>query len=322
MTSPGGSATPSASLHRVNDTSPAVAPASDGWLLAPGDIVQLTDPKGRHHTITLEPGKVFHTHRGSIDHDDLLGAPDGCVVTSTGNTSYIALRSQLEDFVLAMPRGAAVIYPKDSARIVAAAGLRQGSRVLEAGAGSGALTCSLLTAVGDSGTVVSCERRSDFAEIARANVTRWFVEEPRNWHLLVGDLADGDWRPYAPFDAVVLDMLDPWTHVETVRQALRPGGSLVVYVATTTQLSTVAEALRSAGAWTEPRAEESMVRTWHLEGLAVRPDHRMIGHTGFCLITRRLADGTVPPPRRRRPAKGLVVDTEAPSPSVESDTTT
>ena len=168
-------------------------------------------------------------------------------------------------------------------------------------------SCTLIQTVGAQGRVVSCERRPDFAETARANVTRWFGSEPGSWTLHVGDLADRPWDPEltGSFDAVVLDMLDPWEHLDTVAAALRPGGVLVVYVATTTQLSRVAEDLRAHGRWTEPRAEESLVRTWHLEGLAVRPDHRMIGHTGFLLTARRLADGTVAPPRRRRPAKGM-----------------
>lgn len=276
-------------------------------VLSPGDIVQITDDRGRHHTLNLQPGATFHTHRGSIAHDDLLGRPEGIVVTTTGGTRYVALRSLLEDFVLSMPRGAAVIYPKDAARIAMLTGLRPGWSVLEAGAGSGALTCTLIQTVGAQGRVVSCERRPDFAETARANVTRWFGGEPETWTLHVGDLAERPWDPglTGGFDAVVLDMLDPWEHVDTVAAALRPGGVLVVYVATTTQLSRIAEDLRADGRWTEPRAEESLVRTWHLEGLAVRPDHRMVGHTGFLLTSRRLAEGTVAPPRRRRPAKGL-----------------
>lgn len=280
--------------------------------LQPGDLVQLTDPKGRRHTVVLEPGRVFHTHRGGVAHDDLLGGPEGVVVTSTGGTAYVALRSLLEDFTLSMPRGAAVIYPKDAARIVMAAGLRPGARVVEAGAGSGALSCALLTAVGPTGAVHSVERRPDFADVARANVVRWFGQEPAQWHLHIGSVAEVE-LPVGTADAVVLDMLDPWEYLSTAAGALRPGGVLVVYVATTTQLSRTAETIREHGTWTEPRAEESMVRTWHLDGLAVRPDHRMVGHTGFLLITRRLADGTVLPPRRRRPAKGAYpVDASTP----------
>lgn len=277
--------------------------------LRPGDIVQLTDPKGRHHTLVLEVGRVFHTHKGALAHDDMIGRSEGIVVTSTGGTSYVVLRSLLEDFVLAMPRGAAVIYPKEAARIVMAAGLRPGSSVMEAGAGSGALTCSLLNAVGPTGKVVSCERRPDFADVARANVARWFQGAPSWWELRVGDLAEVGGE--GTFDAMVLDLLDPWEHLTTAAHLVRPGGVLICYVATTTQLSRTAEALRAAGAWTEPRAEESLVRTWHLEGLAVRPDHRMIGHTAFLLITRRLAPGTVLPPRRTRPAKGAYGESSA-----------
>jgi len=272
-------------------------------VFAVGDLVQLTDPKGRLNTITLAPEGVFHGHRGSIAHSDLIDQPEGVVVHSSGGTAYLALRPLLLDFVLGMPRGAAVIYPKDAARIVSLAGLQPGSHVIEAGAGSGALTCHLLSAVGPGGRVTSFERRADFAAVAARNVRRWFGAEPAAWELKEGDLQTA--TPEAGCaDAVVLDMLAPWECLEVVEAALRPGGVLVVYVATTTQLSRVAEALRARGCWTDPRAEESLVRTWHLEGLAVRPDHRMIGHTGFLLTSRRLAPGTVLPVRRTRPAKG------------------
>lgn len=278
-------------------------------VLQPGDMVQLTDPKGRRHTLILESGKVFHTHRGGVAHDELIGGPEGVVVHSSGGTAFVVLRSLLEDYVLSMPRGAAVIYPKESARIVMATGLRPGFSVLEAGAGSGALTCSLLNAVGAGGHVQSWERREDFAAVARENVRRWFGELPDSWDLRIGSVAEAEGT--GTFDAVVLDMLDPWEYLDVAARSLRPGGVLVAYVATTTQLSRVAEALRADGRWTEPRAEESLMRTWHLEGLAVRPDHRMIGHTAFLLMTRRLSDGTVLPPRRTRPAKGAYRDTAA-----------
>ncbi|MFN8170498.1 MAG: tRNA (adenine-N1)-methyltransferase [Candidatus Nanopelagicales bacterium] len=269
---------------------------------AAGDLVQLTDPRGTMHTITLQAGGEFHTHRGRIPHADLIGAPEGTVVTSSNGTGYLALRPILDDFVLAMPRGAQVIYPKDAARIVGLANLGPGARVAEAGVGSGALTCSLLRAVGDEGRVYSYERRPEFADVADANVRKWFGHRPQSWELILGDLAEVlDQRD---LDAVVLDMLAPWECVDAVGAALAPGGILVGYVATTTQLSRLVETLRAAGGWTEPRAEESLMRTWHLEGLAVRPDHRMNGHTAFLVSCRRLAPGTVLPPRRRRPAPG------------------
>jgi tRNA (adenine57-N1/adenine58-N1)-methyltransferase catalytic subunit len=281
---------------------PAALPAARRGPFRPGDQVQLTDPKGRHHTITLEPGKSFHTHRGSFPHDTLIGAPEGTVVASTGGTEYLALRPLLSDFVLSMPRGAAVIYPKDAAQIVAMADVFPGARVVEAGVGSGALTCSLLRAVGPTGWVHSYERREDFARVARRNVETFFGAPPATWRLTVGDLAES--LDESDVDRVVLDMLAPWECVGPVAGALVPGGVLCAYVATTTQLARTVETLRAHGGFTEPSSWESMIRTWHVEGLAVRPDHRMIGHTGFLVSARRLAPGVTAPGRRRRPAPG------------------
>lgn len=273
-----------------------------GGALVVGDRVQLSDTKGKLHTVTLEPGKQFHTHKGAIAHDDLLGQPEGVVVTSTGGVAYLALRPLLADFVLSMPRGATVVYPKDAAQIVGIADIFPGARVLEAGVGSGALTCSLLRAVGDTGAVHSYERRSDFAEVARTNVSSFFGAEPQTWTLTVGDLVES--IDDEPVDRVVLDMLAPWECVDAIAAVLRPGGVICCYVATTTQLSTVVERLREHSGFTEPASSETLVRTWHVEGLAVRPDHRMIGHTGFLMTSRRLAPGVSAPARRRRPAKG------------------
>lgn len=280
--------------------------------LREGDRVQLTDDRGRLHTITLAPGATFHTHKGYFRHDDLLGAAEGTVVRSTGGMGYLAMRPLLADYALSMPRGAAIVYPKDAGQIVAMADIYPGARVIEAGVGSGALTMSLLRAVGDDGELHSIERREDFAAIARANVEGLFGGPHPAWTLSVGDLSDVLPTVAAPgtVDRVVLDMLAPWENLEAVADALAPGGVLVAYVATTTQLSRLAEDLRDDGRYTEPQAFETMVRTWHLEGLAVRPDHRMIGHTGFLLTTRRMADGVAAPVRRRRPSKGSYPVTE------------
>ncbi|MBF6074082.1 tRNA (adenine-N1)-methyltransferase [Nocardia beijingensis] len=266
-----------------------------------GDRVQLTDAKGRLYTVVLEPGKEFHTHRGGIKHDSLIGADEGSVVHSTNGTPYLALRPLLIDYVLSMPRGAAVIYPKDAAQIVHEGDMFPGARVLEAGAGSGALTCSLLRAVGPQGQVVSYEIRDDHAEHAIRNVETFFGERPANWSLTVGDVADYTGEPV---DRAVLDMLAPWDALPAVSKALVPGGVLIVYVATVTQLSKVVEALREQECWTEPRSWESLVRPWHVVGLAVRPEHRMQGHTAFLVSARRLAEGTVTPKPQRRPSKG------------------
>jgi tRNA (adenine57-N1/adenine58-N1)-methyltransferase catalytic subunit len=269
---------------------------------AAGDQVQLTDPKGRQHQIVLQPGGSFHTHRGSLQHDDLIGAPEGSVVTSSGGTAYVALRPLLADYTLAMKRGATVVYPKDAAQILAFADVFPGARVLEAGAGSGALSCWLLRAVGPEGQLVSYERRADFAEIARGNVSRYFGGLPEQWRLEVSDFTAPETA--GSFDRVILDMLAPWECVPAAAKALISGGLICCYVATTTQLSRTVEELRSHGGFVEPAAWETLVRGWHVEGLAVRPEHRMIGHTGFLVTARRLADGVVAPPRRRRPAKG------------------
>jgi tRNA (adenine57-N1/adenine58-N1)-methyltransferase catalytic subunit len=269
--------------------------------LMPGEPVQLTDPKGRTHLITLRAGASFHTHRGTLSHDDIIGGPDGNVVRSLGGTPYVVFRPLLADFTLAMKRGAAVVYPKDAAQIVAFADVFPGARVLEAGAGSGALSCWLLRAVGDQGTLVSFERRPDFAEVARKNVEQFFGGAPPTWQLVTGEFSPAG---LADFDRVVLDLLAPWELVDAVAPVLAPGGLACCYVATTTQLARTVEALRGHGAFDEPAAWESLMRPWHVEGLAVRPGHRMVGHTGFLVTARRLAPGVVPPPRRRRPAKG------------------
>jgi tRNA (adenine57-N1/adenine58-N1)-methyltransferase catalytic subunit len=296
---------------------------------APGDQVQLTDPKGRQHLLILQPSRSFHTHQGSLAHDDLIGSPEGSVVRSSAGTPYVALRPLLADFTLSMTRGAAVIYPKDAAQIVAMADVFPGARVLEAGAGSGALSCWLLRAAGAEGLLVSVERRADFADIARQNVERFFGGPHPAWRLRVGDLADlaradlaalardeppgaGDSDPAAgdpaaiagEFDRVILDLVAPWEHVSQAAGALIPGGLVCCYVATVTQLSRIVEAIREQGSFDEPAAWESLNRGWHVDGLAVRPEHRMIGHTGFLVTARRLAEGTIAPPRRRRPAKG------------------
>jgi len=262
-----------------------------------GDRVQLTDPKGRKYTMVLEVGATFHTHRGALEHDALIGQPEGSVITSAGKTDYLALRPLLTDYVLSMPRGAAVIYPKDAAQIVHWGDVFPGARVLEAGAGSGALTCSLLRAVGPDGSVLSYEVRQDHADHAVRNVETFFGSRPGNWELRVTDMAEHS----GEVDRIVLDMLEPWSMIETVAAALVPGGVLIVYVATTTQLSKVAEELREHGGFTEPEAWESLHRPWHLVGLSVRPEHRMQGHTAFLLKTRRMAPGVAAPRPQRRP---------------------
>ena len=271
-----------------------------------GDRIQLTDNKGRQHSFNIQQGKEFHTHQGFIRHDDLVGLPEGSVVSITSTTGvtqkFMAFKPLLTDYVLTMPRSATIVYPKDAALIVGFADIFPGAKVLEAGVGSGALTLSLLRAVGENGSVHSIERREEFAANAKSNIEHYFNGIPKNWELTVGSLQDQELQE--SFDRVILDMLAPWECVDQAAKVLVPGGVYMAYVATTTQLSNVAEALKADGRFTEPESFESLIRPWHHEGLAVRPEHRMIAHTGFLIFARRIAPGTELLPRRRRPSKG------------------
>ncbi|MFT4235854.1 MAG: tRNA (adenine-N1)-methyltransferase [Microbacterium sp.] len=270
-----------------------------------GDRVQLTGPKGKLTTTTLREGGELHTHHGVLKHDDIAGLPDGSVVRNSGDSEYLVLRPLLRDFVMSMPRGAAIVYPKDAAAIVSQADIFPGAVVVEAGVGSGALSLSLLRAIGPEGRLISFERREEFAEVATANVETFFGETPPQWEVRLGDLAEvlPEAAPPASVDRVVLDMLAPWEVLEPVADALAPGGLVICYVATATQLSRVAEFLRGLGCFTEPEANETMLRGWHVDGLAVRPDHRMVAHTGFLISARRLAPGTTAPEVKRRASK-------------------
>ena len=269
-----------------------------------GDRVQLTDAKRRHYTVILEEGGQFHSHKGIINHDDIVGMDEGSVIESTLGSSFLLFRHLMVDHVLSMPRGAAVIYPKDAAQILVEGDIFMGARVLEAGAGSGALSMSLLRAVGPEGHVYSYEVRDDHLEYAVDNVKEYFGEQPEWWSPRLGDLGDVTAEDLGgPVDRVILDMLDPWEHLETVRDLLIPGGVFMTYVATVPQLMKVMEGIRELKCFTEPKAWESLVREWKVEGLATRPEHRMNAHTAFLIWTRRLADGVTPPRPQRRARK-------------------
>ena len=289
-------------------------------VLREGEWVRLLDQKGRRHNFELVAGKRFFSNRGHLEHDELIGREEGFTVASSAGGEYLVFRPLLSEFVVSMPRGAAVVYPKDAAQIVSMADIFPGARVVEAGVGSGALTCSLLRAVGPFGRVLSFERREEFADVARRNVNQFFSSpegEPHPaWELRLGDLTEELPRVEHPVDRIILDMLAPWECVDAVAGALTPGGIVCAYVATTTQLSRIVETLREHGGFTEPHAWESLVRDWHVEGLAVRPGHKMIGHTAFIVTARRMAPGEKAMLKKRRPAPGAYgVDYSGPRPS-------
>ena len=272
----------------------------------PGDRVQLTGPKGRLSTITLIEGARYGTHRGDLMHDDIIGQPQGVVIKNQNGIEYLALKPLLTDYVLSMPRGAAIVYPKDAGQIIVEGDIFPGAVVIEAGVGSGALSSYLLRSIGETGLLHSFERREEFAQIARGNVENHLGRVPKNWSITLGSLQEVLPETVAEHsaDRAVLDMLAPWECVDAVATALKPGGLLICYVATVTQLSRTVEEIKSHGGFTDPHAWESLVRGWHVEGLAVRPDHRMIGHSGFLLSARRLAPGVeLPAFKARRASK-------------------
>lgn len=272
-----------------------------GGPMRAGEWVRLSDAKGRKHNIQLRAGKEFSTKKGQIRHDDIIGQVEGIIVESSLEGQYQVFRPLLHEYVVSMPRGAAIIYPKDAAQIVAMADIYPGARVVEAGAGSGSLTTYLLRAIGPSGTLASYELRADFAETARVNVEKICGVHP-GWTLTVGDVREVIAEP--ELDRLILDLVDPWNCVDLAAARLVPGGIVCAYVATTTQMSRFVETLRADGGFTEPAAWETMQRFWHLEGLAVRPEHTMVGHTAFLVTARRMAPGFRALQKSRRPAPG------------------
>lgn len=279
-----------------------MTPSMRSGPLQSGEWIRLTDPKGRKHNLKLEAGTEFSTKKGQIKHDDMIGHPEGIVIESSMGAAYQVFRPLLFEYVVSMPRGAAIIYPKDAAQIITMADIYPGARVVEAGAGSGSLTSYLLRAIGPDGTLGSYELREEFAETARRNVEQIAGPDPTGWTLTVGDVREVITEP--EIDRLILDMVDPWTCIPLAVERLVPGGIVCAYVATTTQLSLFTETIREQGGFTEPRAWETIERDWHLEGLSVRPDHKMIGHTAFLVTARKMAPGQTSLGTSRRPAPG------------------
>ncbi|MDQ7801861.1 MAG: tRNA (adenine-N1)-methyltransferase [Armatimonadota bacterium] len=244
----------------------------------------LVDRKGRRYLLRLQPGKV-HDLRGRLEHDALLGQEEGVVVRNSHGEVFLALRPTLAEYVLEMPRRTTPIYPKDLGAILVAADIYPGARVVEAGTGSGALTLTLVRAVGPSGLVFSYEVRREFLDTALRNIE--LVAGPvENLVARVHDVYEG--IPDAPADRVVLDVPEPWRVVPHAAAALRPGGIFAAYVPTVPQAHQTAEALRASGAFALVETTETLVRPWNLSGQSVRPAHRMVAHTGFLTTARRV----------------------------------
>ena len=255
-------------------------------LFAADERVLLVDNRRRRHLVVLVAGGQFHTHAGVIAHDDIIGHPDGSTVRTTRNARLTALRPTLAEYILEMPRGAQVIYPKDIGPILILADIFPGARVLESGVGSGALTSALLRAIGPTGSVTGYEIRDDFAQRAIQNV-HGFLGPDVPLDVQVRDVYEGiDEREV---DRVVLDLPEPWRVVKHAAEALVPGGIMLAYLPTILQVGRLREELVSAP-FSMIESLEVLQRGWHVEGQSIRPDHRMVAHTGFLTVARRLAD--------------------------------
>ncbi|MFZ0015443.1 MAG: tRNA (adenine-N1)-methyltransferase [Acidimicrobiia bacterium] len=256
--------------------------------LREGEPALLIDSKGRHFLLKLESGRTFQFHNGAVPHDDLIGAEDGSWVVSTGNARLLLLRPRLADFILKMKRGAQVVYPKDLGPILVYADIAPGMTVLEAGTGSGALTLALSRAVGPGGRVVTVERRDDHAAHARKTLERFFGEMPENVDMRIGDVADhvAEVRP----ERIVLDLPEPWHTIEAAATHQPDGGVLAAYLPTVPQVQATVEKARHLGVFAEIEVIEFMMREWNVDGRSVRPEHSMIGHTGFLIFMRKVAD--------------------------------
>ena len=256
---------------------------SDSGLLSEGELVQLVDSKDRRYMVTLAAGNEFHSHKGAISHDEIIGKPEGRVTQLNGKATYLAIRPTLSEVILKMPRGAQVIYPKDLGPILMIADIFPGAKVFESGVGSGALSMTMLRA---GAVITGYELREDFASRAKNNVIEVMGDDAlERYDVQLRSSYDG--IDETGFDRAVLDLPEPWQVVPHLANALRKGGIIVAYTPSVTQVSRLTDSLRENG-FVMTATTEFMQRGWHVEGQAVRPDHRMVGHTGFLTSARLL----------------------------------
>lgn len=297
-----------------------------------GEKVQFTDRKGKRVTVQLQTGTVTQTDHGLLRHNDIIGQLPGSVVATVtagmdsvksgtktlksarriGGWEYTAMRPRMIDYSLSMPRGAQVMYPKDIAAVISLGDIRTGARVVESGGGSGAMTLALLDAVGESGHLTTIEQRAEFGRIASANIELYFGQVPSQWDLQTAGFDEGAVAlETGSVDRIVFDLLDPWNRLDEAERIIAGGGVLVAYVTTTTQLSRLCERLKTSHRWAQPEVTELLERTWKVDGLAVRPDHQMIGHTGFLVTARAMAPGVEALTRKKRATKDTYTDIDS-----------
>lgn len=256
--------------------------------LSEGDPVLLIDSKGRQFLLKLDLQRTFDFHQGRVPHSELIGLEDGSWVESSGGAKLLVLRPRLSDYILRMKRGAQIVYPKDIGAILVHGDIGHGMDIVEAGTGSGALTMGLLRAVGPSGSVVSVDVREDHSAHARKAIERWLGHIPDNLDLRVGDVVDelSDLEP----DRIVLDLPEPWRVLPESARRMKNGGVLTSYLPTVPQVQTTVAAAEETGRFVEIEVKEIFSRDWNISGRSVRPEHSMVGHTGFLVFMRLVSE--------------------------------